>query len=122
MRVATLAVTAVAFICAACATTATAVKNPQIHKAPTPSSPEEVVIYDYKFFSVTLTVPVGTTVTWVNYDIAPHNATYRSFSDEAFDSGNLSVTQLYRHRFRKAGSYDYLCTLHQGMRGTIVVQ
>lgn len=122
MRLATLAVTAVGFVCAACATTATAVKNPQIHKAPTPSSPEEVVIYEYKFTPITLTVPAGATVTWVNYDIAPHNATYRSFGDEAFDSGNLSVTQVYRHRFRKPGTYDYLCTLHQGMRGTVVVQ
>jgi len=120
VRLAAIAVAAVVVADWACASSGT--KNTPISKAPTPSSPEEVVIYEYKFVPVRLTVPVGTTVTWVNYDVATHNATYRSFGDEAFDSGNLSVTQVYRHRFGTPGSYDYLCTLHQGMRGTVVVQ
>jgi plastocyanin len=80
------------------------------------------VIYEYKFFPITLTVPAGTTVSWVNYDIALHTATHRTFGDEAFDSGNLGVTQIFRHRFRTPGTYDYLCVLHQGMRGTVIVQ
>jgi plastocyanin len=122
VRLATFAAVAVAFVISACSATATATKNPQISAPPTPSSPEEVVIYNYKFVPYTLTVPVGAIVTWVNHDIAPHTATRHSFDDEGFDSGNLQDTQIYRHKFRKPGTYDYLCALHQGMRGTIVVQ
>lgn len=119
-----LAIYAVAAVAAgwACTSGATATKNPRISAAPTPSNAHEIVIYEYKFVPFTLTVPAGTTVTWVNYDIAPHTATYRSFGEEAFDTGTLSVTQLYRHMFKTPGTYDYLCVLHQGMRGTVVVQ
>jgi plastocyanin len=122
VRVETFVVAAVVVVASACASTSTASNNPRISKAPTPTNAEEVVIYEYKFVPFTLTVPAGTTVTWVNHDIAPHTATRRSFDDEPFDSGNLQDTQIFRHRFRKPGTYGYMCILHQGMRGTIVVQ
>lgn len=122
MRFAAFPVVVVAFAGSACAATATATKNPQISTAPTPTTPEEVVIYNYRFVPNTLTVPAGTTVTWVNHDIAPHTATRQSFDDEAFDSGRMQDTQIFRRKFRRAGTYDYVCVLHQGMRGTIVVQ
>jgi plastocyanin len=97
-------------------------KPVMIAEAPKPATPEDIIIYEYKFVPSTLTVPVGTTVTWTNYDIAPHTATYRSYSDEAFDTGNMGAQEIYRHKFRTAGTYDYICVYHQGMRGTIVVQ
>jgi plastocyanin len=81
-----------------------------------------VVIYEYKFIPQVMTVSPGTKVTWVNHDVAPHTATHKSFGDEPFDSGNLQVTQMFSHTFRTPGSYDYLCVLHQGMRGQVVVQ
>ena len=122
MRLETFAAAAVVVAVSGCASTATATKNPRISQAPTPTNAQEVIIYEYKFVPLKLTVPAGTTVTWVNHDIAPHTATRQSFDDEAFDSGNMQVTQIFMHRFRKPGTYDYLCFLHQGMRGTIVVQ
>ena len=82
----------------------------------------EVVISNYKFFPQTLTVPVGTTVTWVNHDLAPHTATHRSAGYEGFDTGDLILQAAFVHTFKTAGRYDYLCMLHQGMIGTIVVQ
>lgn len=94
----------------------------QAAKGPVPAKANEVVISDYKFFPKTLTVPVGTTVTWVNHDNAPHTATHRTFSDEPFDTGDLGHHAAYVHTFKTAGRYDYLCVLHQGMQGTIVVQ
>ncbi len=45
--------------------------------------------YDYKFKPQTLTVPRGTSVSWINRDTAPHTATRRSLANEPFDSGNL---------------------------------
>ena len=88
----------------------------------TPSGPHEVVIYDYRFYPTTLTVPVGTEVTWVNRDIAPHTVTHRSFGDEAFDSESMGHLAVFTHTFHIAGSYSYLCIFHQGMQGTVVVQ
>ena len=120
MRPVTFAVAGVVVALSACS--AASAKPPAIIAAPRPANAQEVVIYDYKFAPLMLTVPVGTTVTWINHDTAPHTATHRSFSDEAFDSGNMQATQIFAHRFRKPGTYPYLCILHQGMRGTILVQ
>jgi plastocyanin len=119
VRLAAIAGAAVVMAGWACASGGT---KTAISKAPTPSNAQEVVIYDYKFIPFTMTVRAGATVTWVNYDVAPHTATHRSFSDEPFDSGNMLAAQIFRHTFRKPGTYDYLCILHQGMRGTVVVE
>ena len=120
MRPATCVVAALVVALSGCSATAT--KNPRIVASPKPSNANEIVIYEYKFVPFALTVPAGTLVTWINHDIAPHTATRRSFDEEGFDSGSMGAAQLFSHRFRKAGTYDYLCVYHQGMRGTIVVQ
>lgn len=122
MRLELLALAAVVIAFSACASTHSATKSPKITEAPKPSNDQEVVIYEFKYLPSTRTVPVGTTVTWLNYDVAPHTVTYSSFGTEGFDSGNMMATQIYKHQFRTAGTYAYMCTLHQGMRGTVVVQ
>jgi len=81
----------------------------------------EVMISDYTFTPKTLTVAVGTTVTWVNHDMARHTVT-RDSSDEPFDSGLLGNQHVFTHTFMTAGSYSYICTPHSGMQATIVVQ
>jgi plastocyanin len=90
--------------------------------SPSPTDANQVVIYNFKFKPQTITVPVGATVTWINKDATPHTATHRSFSDEPFDSGDLQFDQTFAHTFHTAGTYDYLCVLHQGMRGTVIVK
>jgi plastocyanin len=120
-----LAILASAVVLSACSTATKATTNKNstdVVNTPRPSNPHEVVIYNYKFDPPTLTVPIETTVTWVNQDIAPHTATHRSFGDEPFDSGALGYKATFSHTFRTAGTYAYLCVLHQGMMGTIVVQ
>jgi plastocyanin len=89
---------------------------------PTPASAHQVVIYDYKFKPQALTVPRGTTVSWVNRDTAPHTATRRSISDEPFDSGNLTFEAGFSHTFQSTGTFHYLCIYHPGMQGTVVVE
>jgi plastocyanin len=101
---------------AACSSAST-----QVGKSPRPANANEVVISDYKFVPQTLTVPIGTTITWVNHDIARHTVT-RHTLDEPFDSGLLGNQEVFSHTFRTAGSYGYLCVPHSGMQGTIVVQ
>ena len=93
----------------------------QAGNSPTPANAAEVVISDYKFVPRTLTVSVGTTVTWVNHDMARHTVT-RHAAEEPFDSGLLGNQQTFFHTFRTAGTYSYVCAPHSGMQGTIIVQ
>jgi len=89
---------------------------------PGPADAHQVVIYEYRFKPQMVTVPRGTTISWLNRDTAPHTATRRSFSDEPFDSGHLIFEGGYTHTFATPGSFHYLCIYHPGMQGTIVVE
>ena len=77
-----------------------------------------VRITNFAFSPATLRVPVGATVKWTNADAAPHTATATSV---AFDSKRLAKGASYSFRFRRAGTYAYLCALHPAMKGRIVV-
>jgi len=75
-----------------------------------------VTIKDMAYTPATLTVPAGTTVTWVWRDGAiAHDVKGDGFQSKVQSAGTFS------HRFDQPGSYDYLCTLHPNMTGTIEV-
>lgn len=76
-----------------------------------------VVIENFAFSPATLTVPVGTTVTWTNQDGSNH---FVKFSDAGSDRLKKGAT--YTRTFSAAGSYTYECSIHPSMTGTIVVQ
>jgi plastocyanin len=78
-----------------------------------------VEIKDFAFGPATLTVKVGDTVTWVNKDVAGHSATA---DDGSFDTGVMSQGESGSHTFTQAGTYEYHCTPHPNMKGTIIVQ
>ena len=87
--------------------------------APAPAA-VQVNIFNYKFDPETVTVPVGTTVTWTNKDEIPHTI---ASSDKSFkDSSGLDTGDSYSYTFTKPGTYGYYCTLHPFMKGKIVVQ
>lgn len=87
--------------------------------SPTPPSPNTVTMAGMTFSPATLTVSVGTMVTWKNDDGIAHTST----SDTGvWDTGNLAPGASSTTTFTKAGSYPYHCTYHSGMKGTIVVQ
>ena len=78
----------------------------------------QVEIEDFAFAPGSLTVKVGTTVTWTNKDDIGHTAT----SDTGvFDSGTLQKGQSYSFTFSQAGTYGYFCKPHPYMVGTIIV-
>src|ERR1700693_4036329 len=56
--------------------------------AESPAKANTVVIDNFTFAPVELTVPVGAEVTWVNHDDVPHTATSTA-KPKAFDSGAL---------------------------------
>ena len=91
-------------------------------KAAEPAAPPagpQVGIMNYKFDPETLTVPAGTTVTWVNHDEVPHTV---ASSDKRFtSSGALDTGDKYSYTFTTPGTYTYFCTLHPFMTAKVVV-
>jgi plastocyanin len=87
----------------------------------TPSSAATVTvdISNYAFNPATLTVPVGTTVTWTNEDTAPHTVT--SKSGGPLNSPNLSKGDSWSFTFTTPGSYEYFCAIHPDMVGKVIV-
>jgi plastocyanin len=66
-----------------------------------------------------ITVPVGTTVSWLNNDSTTHTAVANG---GAFTSPNLDPGRRFNFTFTTAGSFPYRCTIHPNMVGTITVQ
>lgn len=64
------------------------------------------------------TITPGTTVTWKNLDGTAHTVTS---TKSAFDSGNIDQGKSYSRTFAELGTYNYICTIHPYMKGTIKV-
>lgn len=78
----------------------------------------EVKIDNFSFGPGTLTVPVGTTVTWTNRDDIPHTVVS---TEGVFKSKVLDTDEKFSFTFSKAGSYPYFCSIHPKMTGKVVV-
>jgi plastocyanin len=79
----------------------------------------EVRIIDFAFDPPLLTVPVGTTVTWV---LVEGYHTVLS-ADSRLDSPILEQPgDRYSYTFTEAGLYDYLCGIHPDMLGVVTVE
>ena len=79
----------------------------------------EVKIDNFSFGPETLTVPVGTTVTWTNRDDIPHTVVS---TDGVFKSKVRDTDEKFSYTFTRAGTYPYYCSVHPKMTGKIVVQ
>ena len=77
-----------------------------------------VAIEDFTFKPGDLQIDAGTTVTFTNKDGFAHTATAK---DKSFDSGNLEQDATFEHTFEEAGTFEYLCAIHNSMTGTITV-
>jgi plastocyanin len=87
-------------------------------KAPQATS-AEVKVDNFSFGPATLTVAVGTTVTWTNRDDIPHTIVS---TDKVFKSKVLDTDEKFSFTFAKAGTYPYFCSIHPKMTGSVVVQ
>src|SRR5882724_11779641 len=79
----------------------------------------EVKIDNFSFGPATLTVPVGTTVSWTNRDDIPHTVIS---TDGVFKSKVLDTDEKFSFTFSKAGTYPYFCSIHPKMTGKVIVQ
>ena len=81
-----------------------------------------VMMQDNYFSPADITVPAGTTVTWVQSGNNPHTTT--SY-DGLWDSGILpgGSGQTFSYTFNTPGTYRYFCRPHEaiGMVGTVTV-
>jgi len=64
-----------------------------------------------------LTLTLGDTVMWRNVDIVRHDVA----GGKAFESEELQPGETYSWVPADTGRYRYHCTIHQRMRGQIVV-
>ena len=75
----------------------------------------KVDLKDLKFIPEKVSIEKGEKVVWIWKENVLHNV-----AGDGFKSDNLSDGK-YEHTFAKAGTYDYQCTLHAGMTGTVTV-
>jgi amicyanin len=77
----------------------------------------------FAFSPTTLTIKVGSTVTWTNMTPAPHTVT--SDDGKSFDSGISTPIApsggTYSFTFKQAGTFSYHCQIHPYMKATIIV-
>jgi plastocyanin len=78
-----------------------------------------VAIENFTFNPQRLTVTAGATVTWTNKDDIPHAIASAS---ALFRSRALDTDDNYSFTFTTPGTYQYFCSLHPHMTGTVVVE
>ena len=76
-------------------------------------------IANFAFAPASVTVAVGTTVTWTNIDSAGHTVTA---DDGSFKSGTLGKGGTFSQTFATAGTFTYHCAFHSSMKASITVQ
>ncbi len=84
-----------------------------------------VTLQNFAFSPTTLTVPVGSTVTFENKDATEHTATNGKDgqkADDALFDIKLATGASDTFTFDKAGTYDVTCLIHPSMNMTITVQ
>lgn len=86
-------------------------------RAATPQT-RVVTIEGFTYEPASITVAAGDTIVWRNQDIVPHTAT----AGDGFDTGSIAPDQQGSWVATRAGKFDYECTFHPTMKGTVVVQ
>jgi plastocyanin len=79
----------------------------------------QVVIKDFMFRPMNVTIKAGAILTWVNRDEEPHTVTSET---GLFRSGAMDTNDTFVFKFDKPGTYHFLCSIHPQMVGTIVVE
>jgi plastocyanin len=82
-------------------------------------TPGSVVLKNFMFSPLALTIKAGSTVTWKNLDGEPHTVVNDA---GLFRSSALDQNDTYQHKFDKPGVYNVFCSIHPNMRETITVQ
>jgi len=77
-----------------------------------------VLVTQFRFSPGILTLMTGDRVTWINQDRFVHTV---FFEAGRWASGDLQFGQSFTFDVSEAGTYQYYCSAHPSMRGTLVV-
>jgi plastocyanin len=80
----------------------------------------KVTMEGIKFNPASVTIKAGDKVTWTNKDSVGHDVTGDNF--KSGDSGGLQNGDTFAQTFDKKGTFDYVCTVHPGMKGSVTVK
>jgi len=80
----------------------------------------KIEIKDFMFNPPTITVKSGQKITWINRDEEPH--TIVSVGKKFQKSSALDTDQEFSITAGAPGTYEYFCSVHPKMTGTIVVE
>jgi plastocyanin len=80
----------------------------------------KIEIKDFAFNPQTMTVKSGEKITWINRDEEPH--TVVSVGKKFPKSSGLDTDQEFTITAGAPGTYEYFCSVHPKMTGTIVVE
>ena len=78
----------------------------------------QVSVVDFGFNPASITAKVGDVITFTNTGAAPHTAT---LDDGTCKTPNIDPTKSDGLTFTAAGTYKFHCSIHNQMKGTIVV-
>jgi plastocyanin len=79
------------------------------------ASPGTVTVQDNVFRPRTVKIKAGETVRWEFKGSVAHNVQGEGFASDTMKTGT------FEHAFPNPGKYDYICTIHAGMKGTVEV-
>jgi plastocyanin len=120
-----LLVAALATVTAACGSSGrpSNTTSPSAGSAHSGASGTTIVIKNFAFVPGDLTVSPGAAVTVRNEDPTTHTLTAVSPHDKVFNTGNIAAgaTKTFTAP-NSAGSYSYICEIHQFMQGTLTVK
>lgn len=91
----------------------------------TSTDPYEILITENGLVPATLTVPVGTKVTWYNIDNRPNARHWMKALDGSFDTRAIPKPSRMSITFNEKGVYEYECIFHEDRedeKGTIIVE
>jgi plastocyanin len=86
---------------------------------PVRASSVEVKIDNFSFAPTSLTVRVGTRITWTNRDDIPHTVVE---DDKTFKSKVLDTDEKFSFTPSQPGTYKYYCSIHPKMTAKVVVE
>jgi plastocyanin len=85
-----------------------------------PTATDKVSLQNFAFSPASITVAKGTTVTWTNNDTTTHTIV-ETDGKTGPNSGNVNPGSTYTFTFSQAGTYQYHCSIHPEMTGTVTV-
>ncbi|WP_405591642.1 cupredoxin domain-containing protein [Streptomyces sp. NBC_01190] len=83
--------------------------------------PATIIIQNFAFKPAKMTVAPGTKVTVMNKDSTTHTLT--AITGKAWNTGDIAAGKKKTFTApKKTGKFDYMCTIHPFMKGTLTVK